>query len=121
MPERVEIKWNDAGIVPVIIQHDESGEVLMLNWMNAEALRLTQETGRTHFWDSAQRSVWQPDGEKGAVQFVEAIWVDCDSDTLLLTARPDGPACPDGQESCFYTELPGVLHPYSEDDLPWEG
>ena len=64
MPERVEIKWNDAGIVPVIIQHDESGEVLMLNWMNAEALRLTQETGRTHFWDSAQRSVWQPDGEK---------------------------------------------------------
>lgn len=120
MPDQIEVKWNQSGLVPVIVQNDESGEVLMLEWMNPEALRLTQETGRSHFWDAAHSSVWKPDGTNAGVQFVEALWLDCDGDSLLLTVRTEGPACPTGQETCFTTELPGIMHPHTDEDLPWE-
>jgi phosphoribosyl-AMP cyclohydrolase len=120
LQDQIEIRWDRAGLIPVIVQNDESGEVLMLEWMNAEALRLTQETGQTHFWSTKEGTIWQPGRESGSPQFVEALWIDCDGDALLLTVRLQGPACHNGQESCFYTEMPNILHPHTEDDLPWE-
>jgi phosphoribosyl-AMP cyclohydrolase len=116
-----EIKWNESGLIPVIVQNDETGEVLMLEWMNADALRLTQESGRIHFWNRAQRTIWQPgQGDDLGTQYVEAIWIDCDGDALLITVRPTGPVTSNGQETCFYTELADVLHPHTDEDLPWE-
>jgi phosphoribosyl-AMP cyclohydrolase len=118
---QIEVRWDGAGLIPVIVQNDESGEVLMLEWMNAEALRLTQETGLAHFWSLKESTIWQPGSDSASPHLVEALWIDCDGDALLLTVRLQGPGCYNGQESCFYTELPGVLHPHTEDDLPWEG
>lgn len=121
MVDLQEIKWNDSGLIPVIVQNDESGEVLMLEWMNDEALRQTQATGRVHFWSRTQQGVWQPgQGDDLGTQFVEAIWIDCDGDALLITVHPMGPVASGGQETCFYTELADVLHPHTDDDLPWD-
>jgi phosphoribosyl-AMP cyclohydrolase len=116
-----EIKWSDSGLIPVIVQNDESGEVLMLEWMNEDALLATQSTGRVHFWNRATQSIWEPgQGDNLGTQFVEAFWLDCDGDALLVTVHPTGPITMSGMETCFYTELADVLHPHTDDDLPWE-
>lgn len=107
--ERMPLKWNEQGLVPAVVQDAESGLVLMVAWMNAEALRLTRETGQTHFWSRSRGQLWHKGATSGNTQEVEAIYVDCDEDVLLVQVRPAGPACHTGHTSCFFRPLEEVL------------
>jgi len=101
--ERAEPKWNEQGLVPAVVQDVYTDEVLMVAWMNAEAWRLTQETGETHFWSRSRQELWHKGETSGNVQRVVEIRLDCDADTILLRVEPAGPACHTGERSCFYT------------------
>jgi phosphoribosyl-AMP cyclohydrolase len=100
------LKYDDHGLIPAIIQDAATFEVLMVAWMNAEALKLTQETGETHFWSRSRDTLWHKGATSGNVQQVQQIRYDCDGDTLLVQVDPSGPACHTGQQSCFYRQLP---------------
>lgn len=91
----------DAGLVPAIVQDEESGQVLMLAWMDDEALRRTISTGRSTFYSRSRNAYWMKGETSGHAQWVRRIQLDCDGDTLLLTVRQDGPACHTGLRSCF--------------------
>ena len=101
----VEIRWDDSGLVPAMVQDAQSGAVLMLAYMNQEALRLTLETGETHFWSRRRQELWHKGATSGNVQRVREVHVDCDADTILLKVDPAGPACHTGEYSCFYRNL----------------
>lgn len=101
----IEIKYNDQGLVPAILQDADSGKVLMVAWMNAESLQLTLETGEAHFWSRSRQALWHKGATSGNIQLVQEIWVDCDADTLLLKVNPKGPACHTGEQSCFFRRL----------------
>ncbi|HTP10747.1 MAG TPA: phosphoribosyl-AMP cyclohydrolase [Anaerolineae bacterium] len=101
----IEIQWNEDSLVPVIVQDAQSGVVLMLAYMNAEALRLTLETGESHFWSRSRKELWHKGATSGNVQRVREVCIDCDADTILLTVDPAGPACHTGEYSCFYREI----------------
>ena len=101
----MELKYNSRGLIPAVAQDAKSGEVLMVAWMNAEALRLTHETGEAHFWSRSRGALWRKGATSGNVLRVEEIHVDCDADTLLLRVRPAGPACHTGARSCFFRIL----------------
>jgi phosphoribosyl-ATP pyrophosphohydrolase/phosphoribosyl-AMP cyclohydrolase len=92
------------GLLPVIVQHADTAAVLMLGYMNAEALRLTQARGRVVFYSRSRQTLWEKGETSGHTLSVEAIRVDCDADTLLITARPQGPTCHEGTSSCFGEE-----------------
>jgi len=112
------INWNDRGLVPAIVQDVNNGQVLMLAWVNAEALQLTQSTGQAHFWSRSRQELWYKGATSGNVQDVVSIHVDCDSDTILLRVQPAGPACHTGETSCFYRTLETVS---SQDQMSlWE-
>ena len=97
------------GLVPVVIQDDESGDVLMLGYMNEESLHLTVETGQVWFWSRSRRGLWHKGATSGNYLNVRRILVDCDDDALLIRVRPVGPVCHTGERACFYRELePGV-------------
>lgn len=95
------LKWTADGLVPAIVQDAESGEVLMMAWMDEAAIRKTLETGQTHFYSRSRRSAWHKGGTSGHVQDVASISVDCDADVLLIRARQVGGACHEGYRSCF--------------------
>jgi phosphoribosyl-AMP cyclohydrolase len=98
-----EISYNAEGLVPAIVQEAGSREVLMLAWMDAEALRRTLETGRTWFWSRSRREYWQKGETSGDRQWVRAVRYDCDGDTLLVEVDQEGRgACHTGARSCFY-------------------
>ncbi len=101
----MEINWDDRGLAPAIVQDSETGEVLMVAWMNAEALRLTKESREAWFWSRSRSELWHKGATSGNVMRVQEIRVDCDSDTLLLKVKPAGPACHTGERSCFYQTL----------------
>ncbi len=101
----VDIKWNEQGLVPAIVQDARSGEVLMLAYVNEEALRLTLETGEAHFWSRSRQVLWHKGATSGNVQRVREVRIDCDADTILLKVDPAGPACHTGKTSCFYQTL----------------
>ena len=108
--------FNAEGLICAIAAHADTGEVLMLAWMNAEALKLTLETGQAHYWSRSRRSLWKKGETSGQVQQVVEVRVDCDQDAVLLKVRPrgDGGACHVGFRSCFYRVVEdGVLveHP----------
>lgn len=90
-----------GGLLPAIVQHCATGEVLMLGYMNAEALAATRASGRVTFWSRSKRRLWQKGETSGHVLRVESIRVDCDRDTLLVAADPCGPTCHRGTSSCF--------------------
>ena len=96
------LKFDERGLITAVVQHAHTFQVLMVAWMNAESLRLTQETGETHFWSRSRQELWHKGATSGNVQRVRAIRYDCDGDTLLLLVEPAGPACHTGAESCFY-------------------
>jgi len=100
-----DLKWNADGLIPAIVQDAETGQVLMMAWMNAESLRLTQQTGEAHFWSRSRRELWHKGATSGNVQEVVGIWADCDGDTLLVKVHPAGPACHTGEVSCFFRRL----------------
>lgn len=99
------LRFDERGLITAVIQHAITHQVLMVAWMNAESLRLTQQTGETHFWSRSRQALWHKGATSGNVQRVRQIRYDCDGDTLLLLVEPAGPACHTGQESCFYRSL----------------
>ena len=101
----MDIKWDERGLVPAIVQDARSGVVLMLAYMNEDALRLTQETGEAHFWSRSRQELWHKGATSGNVQRVREVLIDCDADTILLKVDPAGPACHTGEVSCFYRRL----------------
>ncbi|MFC3099485.1 phosphoribosyl-AMP cyclohydrolase [Altererythrobacter lauratis] len=98
-------KYDANGMVAAIVQHAESGEVLMFAYMNAEALDATRRTGRAHFWSRSRGKLWLKGETSGHFLFVQQILVDCDQDALVLKVLPAGPACHTGAPTCFYREL----------------
>ena len=99
------IKFDGNGLITAVLQDASNNEVLMVAWMNAEALRLTQMTGEAHFWSRSRRELWHKGSTSGNVMRVRELRIDCDRDTLLLKVSPDGPACHTGEQSCFLAEL----------------
>jgi len=99
------LKFDEKGLITAVIQDATTHQVLMVAWMNAESLRLTQETGETHFWSRSRQELWHKGATSGNVQRVQAIYADCDGDTLLILVDPAGPACHTGAVSCFFTEI----------------
>ena len=108
MPETAtwdDLCWDERGLLPAVVQDDETEQVLMVAWMNREALQLTLETGETYFWSRSRRALWHKGATSGNIQHVTAIKVDCDGDTLLVRVHPAGPACHTGAASCFYRSM----------------
>ena len=99
------LKWNSDGLIPAIVQDAETGDVLMLAWMDEPSLQNTFATGQTHFYSRSRRSAWHKGGTSGHVQDVESIHVDCDADVILIKARQVGGACHEGYRSCFFRKL----------------
>lgn len=98
---RNRIQYNDQGLVPAILQEQRTGKVLMMAWMNREALEKTIETQEAWFWSRSRGELWHKGGTSGNVQRVLSIGLDCDGDTLLVMVDPQGPACHTGNWSCF--------------------
>jgi phosphoribosyl-AMP cyclohydrolase/phosphoribosyl-ATP pyrophosphohydrolase/phosphoribosyl-AMP cyclohydrolase len=97
------VKYNADGLVPAVIQEQGTGDVLMLAWMNDEALRKTLETGRTWFWSRSRQEYWCKGETSGDRQFVRAAYYDCDGDTLLFVVEQEGKgACHTGERTCFF-------------------
>lgn len=101
----VDIKFDDRGLVPVVVQQVGTGEVLMVAWANAEAIRLTFETGTTWFWSRSRQELWNKGATSGNTQQLRRVLVDCDADTLVYEVDSPGPACHTGHRSCFFREL----------------
>ena len=97
-------RFGPDGLVAAVAQHADTGEVLMLAWMNADALQRTLETGEAHYWSRSRGELWRKGASSGQVQKVAEVRVDCDQDAVLLRVRPqgDGGACHVGFRSCFY-------------------
>ena len=100
-----QVKWDERGLVPTIVQDINTHQVLMMAYMNSESLRLTVETGETVFWSRSRNELWHKGATSGSVQRVREIHVDCDGDTLLIQVEPAGPACHTGAVSCFFDAL----------------
>jgi phosphoribosyl-AMP cyclohydrolase len=98
-------KFDDAGLVPVIAQDVETGQVLMLAWMNAEALARTIETGEAWYWSRSRKAYWRKGETSGHTQAVVEMSTDCDQDAILLKVRQTGPACHTERKSCFYRSV----------------
>jgi phosphoribosyl-AMP cyclohydrolase len=103
-----DLRFDEQGLIPAVVQDANSKEVLMVAWMNAESLALTQRTGQTHFWSRSRQVLWHKGATSGNVQSVRQILLDCDGDTLLVLVQPAGPACHTGATSCFRQPL-GLL------------
>ena len=100
-----EIKYDSNGLIPAIVQDENSNEVLMMAYMNAESLALTVSTGETHFWSRSRGELWHKGATSGNIQSVVDVRVDCDADTLLIRVNPAGPACHTGNQTCFYRTI----------------
>ena len=100
-----ELTFDSRGLIPAVVQDEASNEVLMVAWMNAEAVRATMEEGRTVFWSRSRQELWRKGETSGNVQHVREVRYDCDADTLLVRVHADGPACHTGERTCFYRTL----------------
>ena len=107
MSESVTVDFDEDGLVPAVAQSAEDGTVLMLAYVNEEALERTRETGRAHYYSRSREELWHKGGSSGHTQSVEEIRVDCDADTLLYVVEQEGGACHTGFESCFHRTLDG--------------
>ena len=103
------VRWNDQGLVPAVAQDAANGDVLMLAWMNAEALQRTAETGRAVYWSRSRQALWSKGESSGNVQLLRELRLDCDGDTVLLRVEQlGGVACHTGRRHCFYQRWSGV-------------
>jgi phosphoribosyl-AMP cyclohydrolase len=100
-------RFDAAGLIPVIAQHHATGEVLMLAYMNQEALRLTLETRLAHYWSRSRQALWRKGDTSGEAQHVVELRIDCDQDAILMKVEPlgKGSACHTGRRSCFYRAI----------------
>lgn len=101
----MDLIFNEQGLIPAILQDATTGQVLMMAWMNADALRLTQQTGEAHFYSRSRQALWHKGATSGNVMRVHTLTADCDGDVLLLQVDPAGPACHTGAQSCFHNPL----------------
>lgn len=99
------LKYNEAGLIPAIVQDSATGEVLMMAYMNREALEKTLATGETWFWSRSRKALWHKGETSGNVQRVKEVLYDCDRDTLLVKVEQRGAACHEGYYSCFHYRL----------------
>lgn len=99
------LKYNEQGLVPAIAQDEASGQVLMMAWMNAQAVTRTLATKRVTYWSRSRQALWTKGETSGHTQELVDFRVDCDRDTLLLVVRQEGPACHTDRKSCFYTAV----------------
>ncbi len=102
MPEIQNLKFDEQGLIPSIVQDNATGEVLMVAYMNAESLARTLQTGQTWFWSRSRQELWHKGATSGHTQQVVDIRLDCDGDALLVKVIPEGPACHTGERTCFY-------------------
>lgn len=101
-----EIKWNDEGLIPAIAQEAGTGKILMVAWMNREALEKTAASGQAVYWSRSRRRIWRKGEESGHVQTLRELRLDCDNDVLLLQVEQQGGiACHTGRHSCFFQKL----------------
>ncbi|OED35425.1 phosphoribosyl-AMP cyclohydrolase [Chromatiales bacterium (ex Bugula neritina AB1)] len=103
-----DIAWNEAGLAPAIAQDDQSGDILMLAWMNRQALVATAAIGEAVYWSRSRKKLWHKGESSGHVQYVSEIRIDCDADAIVLRVRQKGGiACHTGRRHCFYRRLRG--------------
>lgn len=103
--DATDLAYDERGLIPAVIQEARTGEVLMVAWMNAEAVRQTLTTRRTHFWSRSRQALWRKGDTSGHRQHVEAVYTDCDRDTLLVRVHQEGVACHTGARTCFFAAL----------------
>lgn len=103
------LKFDERGLIPAVLQDWRDGTVLMVAYMNREALQKTLETGFAHFWSRSRQELWEKGATSGSRQRVREVFVDCDQDTLLIAVTPEGPACHTGELSCFFSRLSDLL------------
>jgi len=101
------LKFDDKGLIPAVIQDWKTSEVLMVAYMNAASLKKTVESGLTWYWSRSRRKFWQKGETSGHIQKVKEILYDCDQDTLLIKVEQTGPACHTGERSCFFRSFSG--------------
>ncbi len=100
-----DVRFDERGLVPVVMQDAQSGEVLTLAWANREAIEKTLETGYAHFYSRSRRKLWKKGEESGNLQEVVEVTLDCDGDAVLYKVIPHGPACHTGEHSCFHNPI----------------
>ena len=105
MTDMPELKYDEKGLIPAVVQQHDTGEVLMVAWMNAESLQRTLDTETTWFWSRSRQEFWNKGATSGNVQHVKEVRYDCDGDTLLVLVDADGPACHTGERTCFYRSM----------------
>jgi phosphoribosyl-ATP pyrophosphohydrolase/phosphoribosyl-AMP cyclohydrolase len=101
------LRYDEHGLIPAVVQEAETGEVLMVAWMDRDAVASTLATGLTHFWSRSRKAPWRKGETSGHSQHVRGVYADCDADTLLVQVHQDGVACHTGSRTCFFTALQG--------------
>lgn len=99
------LRFNEQGLIPAIAQEAETGEILMMAWMNAESVARTLESGKVTYWSRSRAAFWVKGESSGHVQALVEMRIDCDRDCLLVLVRQSGPACHTNRRSCFYTAV----------------
>jgi len=102
---RTDLKWDAAGLIPAVVQETETGEVLMVAWMDRDALQKTLATRAGHYWSRSRQAPWRKGETSGHVQHVDGVYADCDRDTLLVQVHQEGVACHTGARSCFHARV----------------
>jgi phosphoribosyl-AMP cyclohydrolase len=101
-----DLKYDEKSLIPAVVQEADTGEVLMVAWMNRESVQMTLDSGYTHFWSRSRQKFWKKGETSGSVQEVRDIYYDCDADTLLVKVKQHGSgACHTGERTCFYRKL----------------
>lgn len=101
----MELKYDANGLIPAVVQQHDTGEVLMVAWMNAESVQRTLDSGTTWFWSRSRQEFWNKGATSGNTQRVVSVAADCDADTLLVRVDSPGPACHTGDRTCFHVPL----------------
>lgn len=99
------LKYDANGLIPAIIQDAQTGEILMMAYMNANSLAESIKTGKTHFWSRSRKKYWMKGESSGHTQDIQEIFIDCDADTVLMKVTQHGAACHEGYKNCFYRKL----------------
>jgi phosphoribosyl-ATP pyrophosphohydrolase/phosphoribosyl-AMP cyclohydrolase len=102
-----DLRFDERGLIPAVVQEADTGEVLMVAWMDRQALEATLTTGLSHFWSRSRGQLWRKGETSGHTQHVERLYADCDGDVLLVQVHQDGVACHTGHRTCFFTALQG--------------
>jgi phosphoribosyl-ATP pyrophosphohydrolase/phosphoribosyl-AMP cyclohydrolase len=105
MSLKTELKFDEKGLIPAIVQDADTGEVLMLGYMNEAALKKTFSSGEAWFYSRSRKELWHKGETSGNIIRVLSVWKDCDSDTLLLLGKPKGPVCHTGNKTCFFEQI----------------